>query len=45
MLYEDIPVTIPAHALADNVDVLTQVVYRWRARDAGDNSITQQKKR
>lgn len=45
MLYEDIPVTIPAHALADNVDVLTQVVYRWRARDAGDNSITQQKEK
>lgn len=43
MLYEDIPVTIPAHAVAEKVDVLTKVVYKWRARDSGDFSITQQK--
>ena len=45
MLYEDIPVTIPAHAMANKVDVLTKVVYKWRARDAGDSSITQQKEK
>lgn len=43
MLYEDIPVTIPAHFKAKSVDVLTNVVYKWRARDAGDQSITQQR--
>jgi len=43
MLYEDIPVTIPAHFKAKSVDVLTSVVYKWRARDAGDQSITQQR--
>lgn len=43
MLYEDIPVTIPGHLLADNVDVLTKTTYLWRARDEGDQSITQQR--
>ncbi|MGH0420274.1 glycosyltransferase [Bacillus cytotoxicus] len=43
MLYEDIPVTIPAHFKAKSVDVLTNIVYKWRARDAGDQSITQQR--
>lgn len=43
MLYEDIPVTIPAHFRAKSVDVLTNIVYKWRARDAGDQSITQQR--
>src|SRR5699024_3206649 len=43
MLYEDIPVSIPAHAVAEKVDVLTKVVYKWRSRDAGDISITQQR--
>ena len=37
------PVTIPAHFKAKSVDVLTSVVYKWRARDAGDQSITQQR--
>lgn len=45
MLYEDIPVTLPAHSVAEKVDVLTDIVYKWRARDAGDNSITQQKEK
>lgn len=45
MLYEDIPVTIPAHSVAQRVDVLTDIIYKWRARDAGDNSITQQKEK
>lgn len=41
MLYEDIPVTFPAHYLANSVDVLDDVVYFWRSRDFGDQSITQ----
>lgn len=40
-LYEDAPVTIPAHVLARSVDVLADVVYCWRQREAGDPSITQ----
>lgn len=44
MLYEDIPVTVPAHVLARRVGYLNQVVYRWRSRDGGDASITQRKK-
>ncbi|MQA93828.1 MAG: glycosyltransferase [Streptosporangiales bacterium] len=44
VLYEDIPVTIPAHFLADSVDVLKQPVYYWRQREtAGDLSITQRR--
>ncbi|WP_433959366.1 CDP-glycerol glycerophosphotransferase family protein [Cytobacillus horneckiae] len=43
MLYEDLPVTIPAHFLAKSVDVITDVIYYWRARDEGDQSITQQR--
>ncbi|MFJ6939514.1 CDP-glycerol glycerophosphotransferase family protein [Streptomyces sp. NPDC101132] len=31
-LYEDAPVTIPAHFLADSVDVLHGHVYYWRVR-------------
>ncbi|GGL45368.1 bifunctional glycosyltransferase/CDP-glycerol:glycerophosphate glycerophosphotransferase [Sporolactobacillus putidus] len=41
MLYEDIPVTFPAHYLANSVDVLDDIVYYWRSRDFGDQSITQ----
>ncbi|GAA4226167.1 CDP-glycerol glycerophosphotransferase [Streptosporangium album] len=40
-LYEDAPVTVPAHVLARSVDVLGDVVYCWRQREAGDPSITQ----
>ncbi|WP_433251736.1 CDP-glycerol glycerophosphotransferase family protein [Streptosporangium sp. CA-135522] len=40
-LYEDAPVTIPAHVLARSVDVLSDVIYYWRQRDVGDPSITQ----
>lgn len=42
ILYEDIPVTIPAHYLAGSVDILVDDVYYWRARDI-DQSITQQR--
>lgn len=41
MLYEDIPVTFPAHYLAHSVDVLDETVYYWRFRNFGDHSITQ----
>jgi len=41
VLYEDTPVTLPAHFLAKSVDVTHLHVYRWRERDAGEASITQ----
>ncbi|GAB3154998.1 hypothetical protein GCM10027290_50490 [Micromonospora sonneratiae] len=39
--YEDIPVTIPAYALAEAVDVIDLPVYYWRQREAGEASISQ----
>ncbi|WP_318036750.1 CDP-glycerol glycerophosphotransferase family protein [Streptomyces chengmaiensis] len=33
MLFEDIPVIVPAHFLAASVDVLHDAVYLWRDRD------------
>ncbi|GAA5071277.1 CDP-glycerol glycerophosphotransferase [Thermocatellispora tengchongensis] len=42
-LYEDQPVTIPAHVLARTVDVLSDVVYHWREREEGTSSITQRR--
>ncbi|MFI6762775.1 glycosyltransferase [Micromonospora sp. NPDC050417] len=40
--YEDIPLTVPAYALADTVDVLDLPVYYWRQREPGaELSITQ----
>ncbi|WP_147341217.1 bifunctional glycosyltransferase/CDP-glycerol:glycerophosphate glycerophosphotransferase [Actinomadura logoneensis] len=42
-LYEDIPVTIPAHVLANKVDVLHEPVYHWRIRESGARSITQRR--
>ncbi|MDI9589666.1 MAG: CDP-glycerol glycerophosphotransferase family protein [Acidobacteriota bacterium] len=42
-LYEDIPVTIPAHFEANNVAFLDKVVYRWRVRDGQSASITQKR--
>ena len=41
VLYEDTPVTIPAHHLASAVDVVHETVYLWRIREGGDASITQ----
>ncbi|WP_018654106.1 bifunctional glycosyltransferase/CDP-glycerol:glycerophosphate glycerophosphotransferase [Actinomadura flavalba] len=42
--YEDIPVIIPAHVRAARVDVLADVVYRYRTRASGaDLSITQRR--
>jgi glycosyltransferase involved in cell wall biosynthesis len=40
--YEDIPLTIPAYALAKSVDVIDLPVYYWRQREAGaEQSISQ----
>ncbi|CAM5472317.1 CDP-glycerol:glycerophosphate glycerophosphotransferase OS=Streptomyces alboniger OX=132473 GN=CP975_13545 PE=3 SV=1 [Streptomyces alboniger] len=41
MLYEDAPVSVPAHYLADSVDVLSEPIYHWREREVGERSITQ----
>lgn len=43
VLYEDIPVTLPAHVLARSVDVLRQPIYLWRARVGDSSSITQRR--
>ncbi|WP_283138622.1 bifunctional glycosyltransferase/CDP-glycerol:glycerophosphate glycerophosphotransferase [Rhizohabitans arisaemae] len=40
-LYEDSPVTVPAHVHASSVDVLRNIVYYWRMREGGGLSITQ----
>ena len=43
-LYEDIPVTLPAHFAARAVDVLADPVYFWRVRrSGGEQSITQRR--
>ncbi|WP_433328877.1 bifunctional glycosyltransferase/CDP-glycerol:glycerophosphate glycerophosphotransferase [Spirillospora sp. CA-294931] len=42
-LYEDAPVTIPAHFLAASVDVLSDIVYYWREREGESQSITQRR--
>lgn len=41
-LYEDIPVMVPAHFLAESVDLFHDVVYYYRVRD-GVTSITQRR--
>ncbi|MFA1546817.1 bifunctional glycosyltransferase/CDP-glycerol:glycerophosphate glycerophosphotransferase [Actinomadura chokoriensis] len=43
VLYEDIPVTLPAHFLASSVDVVSEPVYYWRQRMGGALSITQRR--
>lgn len=43
VLYEDIPVTLPAHVLAQAVDVIREPVYLWRARVGDSTSITQRR--
>jgi CDP-glycerol glycerophosphotransferase len=42
-LYEDTPMTIPAHFLAKAVDVLDETVYLWRIRSGDSQSITQRR--
>ncbi|MFC5906952.1 bifunctional glycosyltransferase/CDP-glycerol:glycerophosphate glycerophosphotransferase [Streptacidiphilus monticola] len=41
VLFEDAPLTLPAHFRATAVDVLAEPVYHWRQREAGTPSITQ----
>ncbi|TDB99940.1 glycosyltransferase family 2 protein, partial [Actinomadura bangladeshensis] len=43
VLYEDIPVTLPAHFLASSVDVVNEPVYYWRQRAGGALSITRRR--
>ena len=43
VLYEDIPVTVPAHVLAKSVDVIDVPIYYWREREGADKSITQRR--
>ncbi|MGC9501603.1 CDP-glycerol glycerophosphotransferase family protein [Streptomyces sp. WG7] len=43
ILYEDAPVTLPAHFLASAVDVLGDPIYLWRQRTGGAPSITQRR--
>jgi CDP-glycerol glycerophosphotransferase len=43
VLYEDIPVTLPAHFLASSVDVISEPVYYWRQRTGQVLSITQRR--
>ncbi|MGX7051141.1 bifunctional glycosyltransferase/CDP-glycerol:glycerophosphate glycerophosphotransferase [Leuconostoc palmae] len=41
MLYEDMPTVVPMYSLAKKIDILDEIIYLWRARDAGAPSITQ----
>ena len=41
ILYEDIPVTIPMHVMANKVSMYNAVGYLWRVRDGATKSITQ----
>jgi glycosyltransferase involved in cell wall biosynthesis len=41
--YEDIPVTIPAYALARSVDLIELPVYYWRQREAGTEASLSQR--
>ena len=41
MRYEDAPVTVLAHLLAECVDIVSTDVYYWRRREQGPPSITQ----
>jgi CDP-glycerol glycerophosphotransferase len=43
VLHEDIPVVIPAHFLAQAVDVIRRPVYLYREREDGELSITQRR--
>ncbi|MFD8082411.1 glycosyltransferase family 2 protein [Kitasatospora sp. NPDC059722] len=43
LLYEDAPVSVPHHFLAERVDVISEPIYHWRVREDGALSITQRK--
>ncbi|WP_052423018.1 glycosyltransferase family 2 protein [Nonomuraea candida] len=42
-IYEDVPVAMQAHVLATSVDMVGEVVYHWRKREEGADSITQRR--
>ena len=44
VVHEDIPVTLPAHFRARQVDVVAAPVYLWRIREGGALSITQRRR-
>jgi len=41
ILYEDIPVTMPMHYLANKVSIIYETCYLWRIREGKSKSITQ----
>ena len=41
ILYEDIPVTMPMHYLANKVSIVYETCYLWRIREGKSKSITQ----
>lgn len=41
ILYEDMPMVVPALTLAKSIDVMADTMYLWRSRDFGAPSITQ----
>ncbi|PWB88326.1 bifunctional glycosyltransferase/CDP-glycerol:glycerophosphate glycerophosphotransferase [Methanobrevibacter thaueri] len=41
ILYEDIPVSMPMHYLADKVSIIYETCYLWRIREGMSKSITQ----
>ena len=43
VLFEDVPLMVEAHCRASSVDVISDVVYRWRRREDGILSITQKR--
>jgi CDP-glycerol glycerophosphotransferase len=43
VLYEDIPLTLPAHFLAEAVSMVENPVYLWRERQTAELSITQRR--
>jgi CDP-glycerol glycerophosphotransferase len=42
-IFEDTPVTLPAHFVARSVDVISDPVYHWRIREGGGLSITERR--
>lgn len=40
-LFEDVPVTVPAHARAGKVAIVSETIYFWRVREGAVRSITQ----
>lgn len=41
IIYEDIPVTIPAHYLSKRTTIVPDIIYHWRERDGATKSLSQ----